>query len=92
MSVRIEINPQGVAELFRSAEMQSVLQEAGEAVAGRARSMSGEEYAARVHNAGFTAICNVYPDSEGAAKDNSRNNTLLKAAGDLGMPQTKPHL
>lgn len=92
MSVRIEINPQGVAELFKSAEVQSFLQEAGEAVAARAGSMSGERYAASVHNAGFTAICNVYPDSEGAARDNSTNNTLLKAAGDLGMPQTKPHL
>lgn len=90
--VRIELNPAGVAELFRSAEVQEFLQEAGDAVAARASSMSGERYAARVHNAGFTAICNVYPDSREAAADNSSNNTLLKAAGDLGMPRTKQHI
>ena len=92
MAVKVEINPKGVAELFKSDEMQSYLAEVGESIAERAGSMSGEEYASRVHNASFTAICNVYPDSKEAASDNYKNNTLLKAARGAGLPETKPHL
>lgn len=91
-SVKIELNPAGIAELFKSAEMQAEVQSVGDAVAAKAMGLSGEAYAASTHNAGFTAIANVYPDSREAAHDNFQNNTLLKAAGELGLPQTKPHL
>ena len=90
--VKIELIPSGIIELFKSSEVQGALQEAGNAVANRATGMSGEEYEARVHNAGFTAIANVYPASAKAAHDNFSNNTLLKAACSAGLPQTKPHL
>ncbi len=90
--VKFELNPAGIIEIFKSDEMKGLLQEAGNAVAGKAMEMSGQEYASSVHNAGFTAIANVYPDSAAAAHDNFKNNTLLKAAGSAGLPQSKPHL
>ena len=90
--VKIELNPAGIAELFKSPEMREELQQVGDSVAAKAMGLSGKAYAASTHNAGFTAISNVYPDSRGAAHDNFQNNTLLKAAGELGLPQTKPHL
>ena len=40
---------------------------------------AGSDYAHRTHVASFVAISNVYPDSKEAAKDNYKNNTLLKA-------------
>ena len=90
--VRFELNPKGITELFKSPEVNAWLQEVGESVAGTAESMSeyGGEYGARAHNAKYTAIVNVYPDSKEAARDNYENNTLMKALGSSGLPNTKP--
>ncbi len=90
--VKVEINPQGIIELFKSDGMQDYLQDVGNAVAEAATGRSGEEYGARSHLASYTAICNVYPASPEAAKDNLENNTLLYATGSLGLPKEKPTL
>ena len=73
--VKFKLNLKGLNELMKSEEMQSILEEKGKRVANNA----GKEYASRVHLASFVAIANVYPDSKDAAKDNYKNNTLLKA-------------
>ena len=86
--VEIELNNQGIIELFKSAEIASAIKTAGDAVA----SASGSEYEASVHNASFTAICNVYPTTKSAGHDNFQNNTLVKAIGVVGLPTKKPHL
>ena len=84
---KLDIN--GLRELMKSGEMQEALQEAGNAVASRGSSMSGESYGTRVHTASYVAICNVYPDSDEARKDNYENNTMLKALSSAGLPMSK---
>lgn len=74
-----KLNLAGLNELMKSAEMQSVLEDAGQRVA----SAPGGSYGSRVHTASFVAICNVYPEDANAAKDNAKNNTLLKALGSV---------
>lgn len=84
-NVKFELNLPGLNELMKSAEMQSALLEAGNAVANAA----GPEYAAEVHTANYIAISNVYPNSKEAAHDNFENNTLLKAIGSVGLRTSK---
>lgn len=82
---KFELNLSGLNELMKSPEMEAALEEAGQAVANAA----GGEYAHSVHQANFVAICNVYPDSKEAAKENYEENTLLKALGQVGLSMTK---
>lgn len=79
--VEFKLDINGLRELMKSSEMQTQLQTAGEAVAGAA----GVDYGARVHTASYVAICNVYPDSPDAARENYEENTLLKALGSVGL-------
>ena len=82
---RFELNIAGLRELMKSGAMQAHLDQAGAAVA----SAAGSGYGHRTHLGSYTAICNVYPDTAEAAKENYEKNTLLKAAGSLGLPQRK---
>ena len=79
--VEFELNLPGLNELMKSPEMQSALTAAGNAVA----SAAGGDYGVRTHVASFVAITNVYPDSKEAAKDNYKNNSLVKALGAAGL-------
>ena len=96
MSKKIDfrLKKSGVIELFKSPEVNAWLQQVGDSVAETASNMSGNgaEYGARAHNAGKTAIVNVYPANEEAAIDNYQHNTLMKALGASGLPETKPKL
>lgn len=83
--VKFELNLKGLNELMKSSEMESALLEAGEAVANAA----GADYGASVHQASFVAICNVYPNSEEAARENYEQNTIEKAVGMVGLERTK---
>lgn len=83
--VKFELNLKGLNELMKSSEMESALLEAGEAVA----SAAGADYGASVHQASFVAICNVYPNSEEAARENYEQNTIEKAVGMVGLERTK---
>lgn len=91
-SLKVELNPQGVIELFKSPEVQGWLEECGRHTAEIANGMSGLEYSSQVHNASFTAIANVYAESPEAARDNLKHNTLTVALGSSGYFQTKPTL
>ena len=89
--VKFKLNKAGVVQLFTSPEVNAWLQQIGDGVADRASSMASEpgaEYGARVHNANRTAIVNVFPANEEAAKDNFENNTLVKAKS--VYPSSKP--
>lgn len=79
--IKFELNLKGLNELMKSDEMVKALDEAGETVARKA----GSDYSKRTHQATWVAICNVYPDSKKAAKDNYENNTLLKALSSAGL-------
>ncbi len=84
-NVEFELNIGGLQEIMKSGEMQSALSEAGAAVANAA----GGDFGYRVHTASFVALCNVYPESKEAAKENYETNALLKAAGSVGLPMSK---
>ena len=73
--VIFKLNKSGVQELLQGEDMQSVLKQAGDAVAARA----GTDYACDIHVFTKRAVAHVYPNSAEAAQDNYDNNTLLKA-------------
>lgn len=72
-----ELNYAGVGELLRSKEMESVLSEYAGQVANRA----GTGYGYKLGQTGQRAKATVYTGSYAAMKDNSENNSLLKALG-----------
>lgn len=83
--VKFKLNLPGLNELMKSPEMEAHLERVGETVA----SMAGPDYGSRVHQASFVAICNVYPDSKEAAKENYEDNTLIKALSAAGLSMSK---
>ena len=86
--VQVELNDRGVIDLFRSQEVVDWLDSVGKRVANAA----GTGYAVDAHKAGFTAIANVYADSKESARNEYKNNNLIKAIGVVGLPTKKPHL
>ena len=83
--VKFELNLQGLNELMKSPEMQTVLDAAGE----RVRAIAGDGYATSARTGHYIGFCNIYPDSKEAAKDNAANNTLIKALGSSGLRMSK---
>lgn len=83
--VEFKLDLKGLNELMMSPEMQAALEEAGRAVANSA----GDEFDSSVHTASFVAIANVYPNSKKAARQNHKENTLLKAISAAGLSMTK---
>ena len=75
--VKIELNSSGIRQLLRSEEMGQMLKQQAEQV--RARSGSG--YSTDLYQASSRVIAGVFAETAEAAKQNSRENTLLKALG-----------
>lgn len=75
--IKIVLNRAGVAELMRSEEMQGILAEYGEAVAGRA----GEGFIGEAKVYKRRAAFNIKADTPKARAQNLKHNTLLKALG-----------
>ena len=71
--IKFELNYEGVGELLKSSEMQSVLMENAQSIASNA----GEGYKA----VQMSTRVIVVPDTQEAEQDNLDNNTLLKARG-----------
>ena len=86
--VRVELNLKGINELMKSPEIQGALHEAGRAVANAA----GDGFECETHTASFVAIENVFPSTSEAYYDELNHNTLLKAAGEVGLFFDKPRL
>lgn len=79
---KFELDLKGLNELMKGAEMQAVLQEKGDEVASRARSMCPEgEYQTRTATGRFIATTFVSAENWEAIHDGFKNNTLLKALG-----------
>ena len=75
--VKFELNTKGVAQLLKSDEMTALLENAAQAVAGRA----GGSYEVRTIKAQTRVIATVEAADRETRKDNLNNNTLLKALG-----------
>ena len=84
-SVKFELNLSGLNELMKSGGMQNHLEDAGRAVAAAA----GDEYGVEVITGNYISAANVYPNSQEAAIENYRKNTLLKALGSVGLNMNK---
>lgn len=85
MAKNFKLDLAGLNELMKSAEMQSHLSEAGQAVAAAA----GTDYDHQGYVLNYVAIENIFPASKEAAHDNYENNALLKALGSAGLSMTK---
>lgn len=81
----VKLNLQGINELMKSAEMQSALHSAAQSVAGAANG----DYETAGYVLNWVALENVYPASPEAARDNFKNNTLVKALGSVGLSMKK---
>ena len=75
--VKIELNSSGIRQLLKSEEMGQMLKQQAEQV--RARCGSG--YSTDLYQASSRVIAGVFAETAEAAKQNSRENTLLKALG-----------
>lgn len=76
--IRFELNLAGLNEIMKSGEMQAMLDSAARSIAGSA----GDGYEVEsAHPISFVAIASVRAATKEARKENSENNTLLKALG-----------
>lgn len=73
--VRFELNRDGVKELLRSSEMQSIIQECGSAV----QNAAGEEYECEIKTGANRCWATISAASPHAYYSNLKHNTLLKA-------------
>lgn len=73
--IKFKLNRSGVSRLMKSTEMQQILEEKATSIRNRA----GEGYKQDSYSGKTRANAMVYADSYKAKKDNSQNNTLLKA-------------
>lgn len=73
--VKIKLNRGGVGQLLKSGEMRDCVKGIADQMAQRC----GTGYDSDSYVAGTRVIASVFTDTAEAAKDNSENNTLLKA-------------
>ena len=82
MSKVFKLNLRGLNELMKSSEMQGVLNTAAAQISAAA----GDGYEVEsAHPISFVAIASVHTDTFKARLDNSRHNSLLKAAGSVKL-------
>ena len=77
---KFKLNLSGLNELMKSAEMQAVLNSAASQIANAA----GDGYES-AHPISFVSIAAVHARTFKARRENSENNTLLKAAGGVKL-------
>lgn len=71
----MELNYSGVGEILRSSGVESFLK----SEAGKRANSLGAGYGTSTYHAGTRVIASIATLSDEAAKDNLRNNSLLKA-------------
>lgn len=82
MSKVFKLNLRGLNEVMKSAGMQGVLNQAASQISAAA----GDGYEIEAaHPISFVAIASVRTDTFKARLDNSRHNSLLKAAGSVKL-------
>lgn len=75
--VKIELNSSGIRQFLKSEEMGQMLKQQAEQI----RSRCGSGYSTDLYQASSRVIAGVFAETAEAAKQNSRENTLLKALG-----------
>lgn len=80
--VKFKLNLAGLNDLMKSGEMQAVLNSAASQIA----SAAGDGYEVEsAHPIIFVGIAAVHAKTPEARRDNSENNTLLKALGGVTL-------
>lgn len=74
-AVHVELNEEGVRELLKSSEMQSICKSLADGIAGRA----GTGYQVTTYTGKTRVNASVMAATTAAKRDNLKNNTLLKA-------------
>lgn len=81
-NVEFKLDLAGLNQLMKSGEMQAILNDAANRIAGSA----GDGYEVEsAHPISFVAIAAVHASTQEARRDNAENNTLLKAAGGVSL-------
>lgn len=80
--VKFKLDLAGLNQLMKSGEMQAVLNSAANQIAAAAGDGFEVE---RAHPISFVGIAAVHAETTEARRDNSENNTLLKAAGSVRL-------
>ena len=81
-NVEFKLDLAGLNQLMKSGEMQAILNNAANRIAGSA----GDGYEVEsAHPISFVAIAASHARTQEARRDNSENNTLLKAAGGVSL-------
>lgn len=76
--IKFKLDLRGLNKLMKSPEMQGVLNDAARRIAASA----GDGYETETaHPISFVAIASVRAETPAARRENSENNTLLKAVG-----------
>lgn len=75
--VKIKLNSSGIRQLLKSEEMGQMLKQQAEQV----RARCGNGYSTDLYQASSRVIAGVFAETAESAKQNSRENTLLKALG-----------
>ena len=84
--VKFMLDKEAFISFLKTDEVKNALLDAGEEVARIAGAgVPDEEYGVNVHNASFTAIANVFPNSKAAANSNYEHNTIIKATEFAGL-------
>lgn len=79
---KFELDLAGLNELMKGAEMRAVLNSAANQIA----SSAGDGYEVEsAHPISFVAIAAVHAATPAARRENSEDNTLLKAAGGVKL-------
>ncbi|MER0122426.1 hypothetical protein ABPH35_02290 [Streptococcus sp. ZJ93] len=73
--MKFELNRKGISDLMKSSEMQAILQKKAAAI----RNRCGDGYEQDIYVGKNRANAMVSAKTVKARKDNSKNNTLLKA-------------
>lgn len=81
-NVTFKLDLAGLNALMKSGEMQAVLNSAASQIASAAGPGFEVESA---HPISFVAIAAVHAETSEAKRENSKNNTLLKAAGGITL-------
>ena len=76
-SFKFELDREGVRELLKSEEMHSIINDCAQEILGRL----SDGYEMKSGETEQRAKASVYAESIKARRDNSKNNTLLKALG-----------
>ncbi len=80
--IKFVLNLPGLNELMKSGEMQAALNSGAAQIASRA----GEGFEVeKAHPISFVAIAGVHAASGRARRENSKTNSLLKAAGGVKL-------